>query len=124
MTSRAKLSSSGSTRGRCGRHALTVVLLVVVVVLFALPLSPASASSPPQWEPELREPFVFSTRAHIVDQVNTEEVKLTWHAFYALSEAGPWTETGSETTTENGEPSHFPNHADAFLGVSPGGGKS
>jgi hypothetical protein len=129
VTFHARASSSGPTCGWGGHLTLIFVPLVALVVAFVLPLTPASASGLPRFEPKLREEQVFSSRAHLVESVVTNELEIDWQAEYvaaqALKEAeakkeeAPWILASSGKNEPNGGKGNFPFTDDIFLGAAP-----
>src|ERR1700729_410102 len=101
MTLHAKASSA-----RCYRSLALLSFAVLALVLglsstqaFACPGPLENSVLPaPQFEPQLREPKAYATRAHVLAEVQTDEVKLEWHGEYSTSESGPWRPGGSGVT--------------------------
>lgn len=128
MKSQPKTAASQPSQSRPGvrtrrRWLLLAAPLAVLVVVFALPSTPAFASAPgpPHFEAELREEAVYATRAHIALEVQSFGLELECEGFYATKESGPWIPSGN-LKTEPVDNGFFPNGVSCFLGTDPGGG--
>ena len=95
---RAFGGTGASACGSRGRGSVLAVAALTVALALAVGAAPAGASGVLQIEPELYQPAVYATRAHIGVEVHTGGLEVKWRAEYATSESGPWTVAGSRTT--------------------------
>jgi hypothetical protein len=113
-------------RRRRARRPLVIAFLALALAL-VLPLISARAAGPPEFNQELKEELVFSTRVHMEDKVATGGLEMTWRGEYitdqalkeaeAKKEAPKWIVANTVTTVLNFEGS-FSLVEEVFLGTT------